>query len=49
MFEKIPLAGVGNMEWLRLRKSGIGGLDGVDISWIKKAAREVSKDENDYH
>lgn len=27
MFEKISLAGVDNLEWLRLRKSGIGGSD----------------------
>ena len=27
MFSKIPLAGVSNAEWLRLRKSGIGGSD----------------------
>lgn len=27
MFEKIPTAGMGNEEWLRLRKAGIGGSD----------------------
>ena len=27
MYEKIPLSGVSNTEWLRLRKSGIGGSD----------------------
>ena len=27
MFEKIPLAGVDATEWLRLRKTGIGGSD----------------------
>lgn len=27
MYEKISLAGVSNQEWLRLRKSGIGGSD----------------------
>lgn len=27
MFEKIPTGGLGNEEWLRLRKSGIGGSD----------------------
>ena len=27
MYEKIPLKGLGNEEWLRLRKTGLGGSD----------------------
>ncbi|MCI8752934.1 MAG: endonuclease [Lachnospiraceae bacterium] len=27
MFEKIPIAGISNLEWLKLRKYGIGGSD----------------------
>ncbi len=34
MFEKIPLAGVDNLEWLRLRKSGIGGSDAGAICGV---------------
>ena len=34
MFEKIALAGVSNAEWLRLRKSGIGGSDAGAICGV---------------
>ena len=34
MFEKIPLAGVSNAEWLRLRKTGIGGSDAGAICGV---------------
>ena len=34
MFEKIPLAGVSNTEWLRLRKTGIGGSDAGAICGV---------------
>jgi len=34
MFEKIPLAGVSSTEWLRLRKSGIGGSDAGAICGV---------------
>lgn len=34
MFEKIPLSGVSNTEWLRLRKSGIGGSDAGAICGV---------------
>ena len=34
MFDKIPLAGVSNEEWLRLRKSGIGGSDAGAICGV---------------
>lgn len=34
MFNKIPLAGVSNEEWLRLRKSGIGGSDAGAICGV---------------
>ncbi|HBA49421.1 MAG TPA: endonuclease [Lachnospiraceae bacterium] len=34
MFEKIPLSGVSNTEWLRLRKTGIGGSDAGAICGV---------------
>lgn len=34
MYHKIPLAGVGNTEWLRLRKTGIGGSDAGTICGV---------------
>lgn len=34
MFEKIPLSGVSHTEWLRLRKSGIGGSDAGAICGV---------------
>ncbi len=34
MFSKIPLVGVSNTEWLRLRKSGIGGSDAGAICGV---------------
>lgn len=34
MFEKIPLAGVDTTEWLRLRKTGIGGSDAGAICGV---------------
>lgn len=46
MFEKIPLAGVGNLEWLRLRKSGIGGSDAGAICGVSpySSAMKVFQD-----
>ena len=34
MFEKISLSGVSNADWLRLRKSGIGGSDAGAICGV---------------
>ena len=34
MYEKISLAGVDNTEWLRLRKTGIGGSDAGAICGV---------------
>lgn len=34
MFEKLSLSGVSNEEWLRLRKSGIGGSDAGAICGV---------------
>ncbi|MDE7431228.1 MAG: YqaJ viral recombinase family protein [Lachnospiraceae bacterium] len=34
MYEKIPLAGMGNEEWLTLRKTGIGGSDAGSICGV---------------
>ncbi len=46
MFEKIPLAGVDNAGWLRLRKTGIGGSDAGAICGVNpySSAMKVFKD-----
>ena len=46
MFDKIPLTGVGNSGWLRLRKSGIGGSDAGAICGVNpySSAMKVFKD-----
>ena len=46
MFEKIALAGVSNAEWLRLRKSGIGGSDAGAICGVNpySSAMKVFQD-----
>ncbi len=46
MFDKIPLAGVSNAEWLRLRKSGIGGSDAGAICGVNpySSAMKVFRD-----
>ena len=46
MFNKIPLAGVSNAEWLRLRKSGIGGSDAGAICGVNpySSAMKVFRD-----
>ena len=46
MFEKIPLSGVSNTEWLRLRKQGIGGSDAGAICGVNpySSAMKVFKD-----
>ena len=46
MFEKIPLSGVDNTGWLRLRKSGIGGSDAGTICRVNpfSSAMKVFKD-----
>lgn len=46
MFEKIPLSGVSNIEWLRLRKSGIGGSDAGAICGVNpySSAMKVFRD-----
>jgi len=46
MFEKISLAGVSNTEWLRLRKSGIGGSDAGAICGVNpySSAMKVFQD-----
>ncbi len=46
MFEKISLAGVNNTEWLRLRKSGIGGSDAGGICGVNpySSAMKVFQD-----
>ena len=46
MYEKIPLAGVDNIGWLRLRKSGIGGSDAGAICGVNpySSAMKVFKD-----
>lgn len=46
MFEKIPLAGVSSIEWLRLRKSGIGGSDAGAICGVNpySSAMKVFQD-----
>lgn len=46
MFEKIPLSGVDNTGWLRLRKSGIGGSDAGAICGVNpfSNAMKVFKD-----
>ncbi|MBD5487106.1 MAG: endonuclease [Lachnospiraceae bacterium] len=46
MFEKKSLAGVDNMEWLRLRKSGIGGSDAGAICGVNpySSAMKVFED-----
>lgn len=46
MFEKISLAGVNNMEWLRLRKAGIGGSDAGAICGVNpySSAMKVFRD-----
>lgn len=46
MFEKISLAGVDTMEWLRLRKTGIGGSDAGAICGVNpySSAMKVFKD-----
>ena len=46
MFEKISLAGVDNTEWLRLRKSGIGGSDAGAICGVNpySSAMKVFQD-----
>lgn len=58
MFEKIPLAGLDNMEWLRLRKAGIGGSDAGAICGVNpyssamkvfhdKTSEEVEEQDNE--
>ena len=58
MFEKISLAGVDNMEWLRLRKAGIGGSDAGAICGVNpyssamkvfhdKTSEEVEEQDNE--
>ena len=46
MFEKIPLTGVDNTGWLRLRKSGIGGSDAGSICGVNpySSAMKVFQD-----
>ncbi len=46
MFEKISLSGVSNAEWLRLRKSGIGGFDAGAICGVNpySSAMKVFRD-----
>lgn len=46
MFEKISLSGIGHMEWLRLRKTGIGGSDAGSICGVNpySSAIKVFKD-----
>ena len=46
MYEKIPLTGVDNADWLRLRKSGIGGSDVGAICGVNpySSAMKVFKD-----
>lgn len=46
MFEKISLSGVDNIDWLRLRKSGIGGSDAGAICGMNpySSAMKVFKD-----
>lgn len=46
MFETIPLAGVDTMEWLRLRKTGIGGSDAGAICGVNpySSAMKVFQD-----
>ena len=46
MFEKIALTGVSNEEWLRLRKSGIGGSDAGAICGVNpySSAMKVFQD-----
>ncbi len=46
MFEKISLAGVNNLDWLRLRKSGIGGSDAGAICGVNpySSAMKVFQD-----
>ena len=46
MFEKISLSGVNNTEWLRLRKSGIGGSDAGAICGVNpySSAMKVFRD-----
>ena len=46
MYEKKSLAGIGNMEWLRLRKSGIGGSDAGAICGVNpySSAMKVFED-----
>lgn len=34
MYEKIPIAGMNNEEWLTLRKTGIGGSDAGSICGV---------------
>ena len=46
MFEKIPLAGVSSQEWLRLRKTGIGGSDAGAVCGVNpySSAMKVFRD-----
>lgn len=46
MFEKIPLAGVSSEDWLRLRKTGIGGSDAGAVCGMNpySSAVKVFKD-----
>ena len=46
MFEKIPLSGVDNTGWLRLRKTGIGGSDAGAICGVNpySSAMKVFQD-----
>lgn len=46
MFEKIPLSGVSNEDWLRLRKTGIGGSDAGAICGVNpySSAMKVFRD-----
>lgn len=46
MFEKISLSGVSRTEWLRLRKSGIGGSDAGAVCGVNpySSAMKIYKD-----
>ena len=58
MFEKIPLTGVDNIGWLRLRKAGIGGSDAGSICGVNpyssamkifqdKTSEEIEEQDNE--
>lgn len=41
MYEKIPTAGISNEEWLRMRKSGIGGSDAGAVCGLNPYSSEM--------